>query len=410
MSEIVTVDALQPGMVIVQVTRQNGPVRIRKAGLVTSTAMIQGLAEMGVQEVAIDPAQTVHIDNPDEVPLTETPPAVGSTQPASRRTHTQQLLRGEHDTRAGFDSQLSDQFNRNLFLPTVQGLPSAWQTITKQTSKYVLVVLIGLGLGVAGGSAPRWWPAWLNTTLVAGESDNTGAPAAVSNSAPAPLLDNAATGGGNKQGTSAAGDLPLALPAGSPAEATPAQPLAATPSTAGQPAAASQDVITQAANNQSGTTPLRATEQTAGETQPSASPRTQNSAEYEGKVLNAPAPVPKSAVSQALLDKFNQAVQELDEPDAQARNSSDDIAVNVSDDIPRVDELPVRLLTRLPSMKFSAHMYASDPAERWVRVNGKQRGEGDWIADEVQIVNIEGQRVILTFQGEVFSMAALTDW
>ena len=55
-------------------------------------------------------------------------------------------------------------------------------------------------------------------------------------------------------------------------------------------------------------------------------------------------------------------------------------------------------------------MYASDPAERWVRVNGKQRGEGDWIADEVQIVNIEGQRVILTFQGEVFSMAALTDW
>ena len=70
----------------------------------------------------------------------------------------------------------------------------------------------------------------------------------------------------------------------------------------------------------------------------------------------------------------------------------------------------MRLLTRLPSMNFSAHMYASQVDDRWVRVNGVQRFEGDWIDDKVQIINIEAQRVILSFEGELFSMSALTDW
>ena len=48
MSNIVAIDHLKPGMVIVQITKQNGPVKIRKSGLVTSDAMVQGLSEMGV--------------------------------------------------------------------------------------------------------------------------------------------------------------------------------------------------------------------------------------------------------------------------------------------------------------------------------------------------------------------------
>ena len=55
MSNIVAIENLVPGMVIVQITKQNGPVKIRKSGLVTSDAMVQGLSEMGVQEVEIDP-------------------------------------------------------------------------------------------------------------------------------------------------------------------------------------------------------------------------------------------------------------------------------------------------------------------------------------------------------------------
>ena len=76
MSNVVTIENLTPGMVIIQITKQNGPVKIRKSGLVTSDAMVQGLAEMGVQELEIDPDQTVEI-----APVTQ------------HRTQTQALLR-----------------------------------------------------------------------------------------------------------------------------------------------------------------------------------------------------------------------------------------------------------------------------------------------------------------------------
>ena len=81
---------------------------------------------MGVQEVEIDPEQTVEIA-----------PAV------HHRTQTQALLRGEHDTTAKFDKSLNEQFNRSLFLPTVEGLPSAW----KRKQHFAVVILGGACIG-----------------------------------------------------------------------------------------------------------------------------------------------------------------------------------------------------------------------------------------------------------------------
>ena len=76
---------LQPGMVIVQITKQNGPVKIRKSGLVSSDAMVQGLSEMGVQELEIDPEQTVEV-----APLTPT----STPTSTHHRTQTQAFIVG----------------------------------------------------------------------------------------------------------------------------------------------------------------------------------------------------------------------------------------------------------------------------------------------------------------------------
>jgi general secretion pathway protein B len=62
MDNLVAIGDLAPGMVIIQITQQNGPVKIRKSGLVNSPEMVQGLAEMGVLEVEVDPAQAVEIE------------------------------------------------------------------------------------------------------------------------------------------------------------------------------------------------------------------------------------------------------------------------------------------------------------------------------------------------------------
>ena len=76
----------------------------------------------------------------------------------------------------------------------------------------------------------------------------------------------------------------------------------------------------------------------------------------------------------------------------------------------RIDQLPPALLTQMPAMSFSAHMYASNPRDRWVRVNGQRMLEGNTIADDLNIVEIQAEKVILSFKGEQFSMNALSDW
>ena len=427
MSNIVAIENLVPGMVIVQITKQNGPVKIRKSGLVTSDAMVQGLSEMGVQEVEIDPEQTVEIA-----------PAV------HHRTQTQALLRGEHDTTAKFDKSLNEQFNRSLFLPTVEGLPSAWKLYTKQVALFAVVILGGLCIGFSAATAKRWWPmltapasvpvadsessvsqveasggaSALTTTQSSNEAPGTssnkseqvssntqesGQSAGSNETANTAVNANMSNGGAAQQGTQAnamvnnqsAGNL----------AATQNTDLGAVPNkkpiTTGTQNRYNNDV-----SQRSGAEPSSGYERSSS----TDSRQTETSGNYEGKVLNEAASQSDVSVSPELMARFNAAVEALDSKAQDNTPAEAQARVKVKDELPRVDQLPVRLLTRLPTMNFSAHMYASRPADRWVRVNGRQIGEGDWIADRVQIVNIEAQRVVLAFEDEIFTMAALTDW
>lgn len=411
MSNIVAIENLMPGMVIVQITKQNGPVKIRKSGLVTSDAMVQGLSEMGVQEVEIDPEQTVEI-----APVVH------------HRTQTQALLRGEHDTTAKFDKSLNEQFNRSLFLPTVEGLPSAWKLYTKQAALFAVVILGGVCIGFTAATVERWWPMFTAQSVAsvttperpdspvgtdggASEStlDSDGAPGPSTNSnkpaSPNALQSGqdigsstvASTNSGNvaaaQQGTQANDSKQpvenLSAVSGTNSSATDTQ------------ASYSNDVSQRSgadSNNDSARNSSTNSRQTA------------SSDEYEGKVLNEESSQSDVSVSPELMARFNAAVAALDSKAEDGAPAEEQTRVTVKDELPRVDQLPVRLLTRLPTMNFSAHMYASRPADRWVRVNGRQIGEGDWIADRVQIVNIEAQRVVLSFEDELFTMAALTDW
>ena len=116
-----------------------------------------------------------------------------------------------------------------------------------------------------------------------------------------------------------------------------------------------------------------------------------------------PAPV---QISNELLSKFNKALQEVSEqPESDVAPEKPDVQGVV-----RIDQLPPWLMTELPSMAFSAHMYASDPKQRWVRVNNDKLVEGDLIDRKVTIMRIDPQHVILNYAGHEFSMSALTDW
>lgn len=355
----VPINALTPGMVIVQITQQNGPVSIRKSGLVTSVDMVQGLAEMGVQEVEVDPSQQVEIaPAPDAMP-TQSP--------------TQQLLQSGQPQAA--EAHIRDQFNRSLFLPTVQALPSFWHYYARQIASLLVVIIGGGCLGFLGATSASW------LSLFTSDPPQLMAEP-VTQPAPDPVAEE--------------------LPANRPAATETSQQASIIAS--GKTEVATTAAVEPSSPTEPVTDAVASMEQTRvlGYVPPETTTAEQNSAqqgneEQQGKQSEL------AGVSPDLLRKFERALAEVNEqpvvtPEPQAS------------DIQRVDQLPARLLTRLPPMEFTAHMYASGAADRWLRVNGKEKIEGDWIQDKVRIVRIEPQHVILSFEGEEFSMRALTQW
>lgn len=327
-------------MVINRVTQQNGPVRIRKTGLVTSQAMVQGLIEMGIQEVEIDPEQTVEVE----------PPQVN-------KSATQQMLESNHVTNTRIDDGLSDQFHRSLFLPSVQDIPSAWLFYTKRYGLAVLIAIGGFGLGWVLSHYEEVKQVFVTTPIVERNLDKSLVEVA------SPEVNN--------------------MDAIAPTEAA---------------IEASEVIPTQDAPTQ--------LPQVDEKLATSTSDITDLVAEANPELEPANAPLEEQPISADLLAKFREAVSEVGDDVAQPESENTQLDNGVS----RIDQLPVWVLTELPNMSFSAHMYASDDAERWVRVNGARMVEGDMIDSKVEIITILPQMVILSYQGHEFSMDALTDW
>ena len=106
----INIQDLQPGMVIVRIILQNGPIKIKKSGLVTSQDMVQGLIEMGIQQLEVDLDQTVEVEAPQ-----------------IKKSATRRMLESNTVTSTRIDDGLSEQYHRSLFLPSAQGISSAWQ-------------------------------------------------------------------------------------------------------------------------------------------------------------------------------------------------------------------------------------------------------------------------------------------
>jgi general secretion pathway protein B len=363
MDNLVSVQDLKPGMVIVQITQQNGPVKIRKSGLVTSSEMVQGLAEMGVLEVEVDPAQAVEIGAP-EAPISP----------------TKQLLMNQSKSAQGVDTAISEQFNRSLFLPSVQGIPSVWQHYSKRGALASVIFVGGMAIGWTAANFEQWK-----------ESFSQPAPVVVQNN-------------------------PQAQPSQNQSVVQP--PIQ--PTVASQTTTTEQQVATNQANQQN-TAGLAGNGNQVAQSTPvveepiieALEPAPADSATIppQGRLVS-PTPLDEPDVSPELLAKFNEVVDNLRD-ESRTSLTEEYPAEEIEDaapDVIRVDQLPPRLMTLLPTMSFAAHMFASDPTDRWVRVNGQELREGDWIDREVQIVEITQNHVIMNFKGQDFRMAALTDW
>ena len=335
------IDALEVGMFITAVLNQNGPVKVRKVGIVRSQEMVKGLKEMGVLEVEVDLEESL------------------DTDPAPAQSPSQRLMANSAHTDSS-DRALSQQFYRTLYLSDSAKMPTVWRLYYQP---WVLMTCIFIGALAL---------ALFSTQLV--KSQFTAAPLS-SVEIITPVLEAEP----QEQATESSIDVP---PSSEPESALVASEINATRT---EPEVKAEPELELESED-----PIYIADQ-------------------EGKIINAPpAETSTASLPADLVAKFNQALDELEqESRADEQTPSNNAGY---DDVPRVDQLSVSVLTQLPSMSFSAHMYATSPENRWVRVNGKRLQEGDFIASDLQLVNIEPQRVILAYKQEVFSMNALADW
>lgn len=124
-------------------------------------------------------------------------------------------------------------------------------------------------------------------------------------------------------------------------------------------------------------------------------------------VLETPTTQPElsaSDVSDELKNKFALALEETGS--APKRRTVTDHAAPARD-INSLDEL---LKRQIPPLRFEAHVYASEPKQRWVKVNGKDLQEGQWVTADIQLKEITPQYVLMQTGRQLFSMEALTEW
>ncbi|MFQ6372118.1 general secretion pathway protein GspB [Shewanella sp. YIC-542] len=132
----------------------------------------------------------------------------------------------------------------------------------------------------------------------------------------------------------------------------------------------------------------------------------QTAAKHEVPSESTPAPQPVAAdEQQALIAKFQAALSEVER-----RNALDNTAAPVTaaqPQYPSYGNLPASLQLQVPEFNIMAHMYATNPAKRWLNVDGQELREGDKIKGRLQIIEIRPRDVILDIQGTHFKVPAI---
>jgi len=117
----------------------------------------------------------------------------------------------------------------------------------------------------------------------------------------------------------------------------------------------------------------------------------------------------EDGISSDLLSRFQSAIEETQQQTPTKANA--DKAVNDEPEVAlrSLSDMPKWVQDAIPELNFSMHIYASN-GEGWIRVNGDDKVESDFIATDLKLTEILPQRVVLSYQGEIFTLPALSSW
>ncbi len=155
--------------------------------------------------------------------------------------------------------------------------------------------------------------------------------------------------------------------------------------------------------------PERTTPTAAAQIRPAAAP-----APVHVAAPAQPARVPKTADMRGYTPppqphpEPGQPHPESDQPHPQAGQPHPDAAASQQVpgtpklDVPAYYDLPFATRKALPQLSMSMHVYAADPKQRFVILDGARMVEGDTTTDSVTLREIRPDGVILEFQGQRF--------
>ena len=75
--------------------------------------------------------------------------------------------------------------------------------------------------------------------------------------------------------------------------------------------------------------------------------------------------------------------------------------------LPKYGDLPLSLQQQVPDFNIVAHVYASNPDNRWLNVDGRELQQGDTIVGKLRIVEIRPRDVVLEINGTEFTVPAI---
>lgn len=116
-------------------------------------------------------------------------------------------------------------------------------------------------------------------------------------------------------------------------------------------------------------------------------------------------------VSSELLALFKSAMEETNtvkESKGTTTKSESNTKV-IAEMVKALTDMPESFQNKIPHLNFEMHIYATDDSG-WVKVNGDEKRQGDWVTKQVKLERIERADVVLNYQGILFSLPSLSTW
>ncbi len=119
---------------------------------------------------------------------------------------------------------------------------------------------------------------------------------------------------------------------------------------------------------------------------------------------------PVKVAEKKLIDKQVQKTASTKSPARAVKRSLIAGPETDSRNIVRISQLPDSVQRKLPDLKYSGHLYSSNPLRRKLIINGRGMREGEWVSDNLQLDEITMSGAIFAYKEYYYKVELLRNW